>query len=312
MPADISNLLLRALSGLSHPPAGPLIIRPVGGGSINDSFEVLTKDHKSWFCKINDPAKYPGLFAAEARGLDLLAHQRVFRIPLTIGCTVLDERQVLVLEWIPQGAPDTRFWRLFGEQLAALHRVTPPVASPGIAPFFGLNPAQPTPPTFGLDHDNYMGALPQDNTPADSWPDFFIHRRLEPQIRLASENGLLPDAARTRFQRLYRHLPEIFPPEPPALLHGDLWSGNFLCDDQGRPVLIDPAVYYGHRSVDLAMTTLFGGFEPVFYEAYAAHYPLPANYRQQWTIANLYPLLIHLNLFGRSYLPNILHTIQSF
>lgn len=321
MPADIANLLLRAFSGLPDPPAGPFTIRPVGGGSINETFQVSTKDNTSgmglfenypipgrnandgpsaserssqgrWFCKFNDSVKYPGLFVTESRGLDLLARQNIVRIPLTIACTVLDERQVLILEWIPQGTPDTRFWRLFGEQLAALHHITGP--------------------QFGLDHDNYMGALPQTNTPNPSWPDFFIHQRLEPQVRLASDNGLLPHTARDQFQRLYRQLPALFPPEPPSLLHGDLWSGNFLCDDQNRPVLIDPAVYYGHRSIDLAMTTLFGGFDQPFYDAYTWHYPLPSNYRQQWTIANLYPLLIHLNLFGTSYLPNILHTIQTF
>lgn len=102
-PADIAPLLSSALQGLPQPPTAPLTIRPVGGGSINDSFEVLTKDTSRWFCKVNDSAKYPGLFAAEARGLGLLARPGIFRVPLTIACTVLDERQLLVLEWIPQG-----------------------------------------------------------------------------------------------------------------------------------------------------------------------------------------------------------------
>jgi protein-ribulosamine 3-kinase len=304
MPADLQALLLRALPDLDP---GDLTLQPIGGGSINDAFHVSTKDNRTWFCKFNHSTRYPALFQAEARGLDLLARQGVIRIPLTIACTTVDERQVLVLEWIGQGSPTTRFWTLFGEQLAALHRVTAPAN--GHLP---TSPGKSAPLLFGLDHPNYMGALPQDNTPEATWTDFFIHRRLEPQIKLASHNGLLPIAARDRFQRLYEHLPAIFPPEPPALLHGDLWSGNFLCDDKDQPVLIDPAVYYGHRSIDLAMTTLFGGFDPAFYDAYHWHYPLPVNHRQQWTIANLYPLLIHLNLFGPGYLPNILHTIQGF
>ena len=289
MPADLQTLLHRALPDL---PAGGITIRPVGGGSINETFQLSTKDNVRRFCKFNYSAKYPALFEIEARGLGLLARTGIFRIPLTLACTTLDERQVLVLEWITQGSPNARFWTGFGEQLASLHRVTSP--------------------HFGLDHDNYMGALPQNNTPKTNWPDFFIHNRLEPQLKLASQNNLLPNSARDQFERLYRQLPAIFPPEPPALLHGDLWSGNFLCDDHNRPVLIDPAVYYGHRSIDLAMTTLFGGFDPAFYDAYHWHYPLPADHRQQWTIANLYPLLIHLNLFGQTYLPNILHTIQGF
>ena len=302
MPADLQALLIRALPDL---PPGDLTIRPVGGGSINHTYQVLsTRDNRAWFCKFNHKGDFPDLFVAEAKGLTLLGAQGIFRVPLTLACTIVDERQVLVLEWIRQGSPTTRFWALFGEQLAALHRVTPQ-PNPAIS-------AAITAPLFGLDHNNYMGALPQDNTPEASWTDFFIHRRLEPQIRLASANGLLPHAARDQFQRLYEQLPAIFPPEPPALLHGDLWSGNFLCDNKDQPVLIDPAVYYGHRSIDLAMTTLFGGFDPAFYDAYHWHYPLPSNYRQQWTIANLYPLLIHLNLFGQTYLPNILHTIQGF
>jgi len=107
-------------------------------------------------------------------------------------------------------------------------------------------------------------------------------------------------------------LSNIFATEPPALLHGDLWSGNYLCSATGQPVLIDPAVYYGHRNMDMAMTTLFGGFDALFYESYHYHFPLPANYRQQWEVCNLYPLLIHLNLFGKSYLANILNTIRQY
>ncbi len=133
-----------------------------------------------------------------------------------------------------------------------------------------------------------------------------------PQVKLASDKHLLPSSHAARFERLYERLPAIFPPEPPALLHGDLWSGNFLCNHRQQPVLIDPAVYYGHRSMDMAMTTLFGGFDKPFYDSYHYHYPLPPNYREQWEICNLYPLLIHLNLFGLGYLADILHTIQRY
>ena len=167
-------------------------------------------------------------------------------------------------------------------------------------------------PYFGLDHSNYMGALRQDNTPSDRFVDFFIHRRLQPQVGLAVKEGLLDHSAVAHFERLYTRLPDIFPVEPPSLLHGDLWSGNFLADESGEPVLIDPAVYYGHRSIDLAMTTLFGGFARPFYESYAYHYPFPPNFQEQWDICNLYPLLVHLNLFGQSYLGKILHTIRRF
>jgi fructosamine-3-kinase len=309
MPPNTQEVLHKALAALPDPPpmAG-LILRPISGGDINIAYQVLTKDNRRWFCKFNDIAHFPDLFVKEARGLALLAQPAILRVPLTIACTTLDERQVLVLEWIHQTPPTGNFWATFGERLARLHRASPVTFSRSNT----VGPRSVTQPQFGLDEDNYMGALPQDNTPDDSWPDFFVERRLEPQLLKAYNSGLLNNTAREHFRRLYRHLPDFFPPEPPALLHGDLWSGNFLCDDNNQPVLIDPATYFGHRSMDLAMTTLFGGFDPAFYETYHNSYPLPPNYRGQWEIANLYPLLIHLNLFGEAYKPNILQIIQRF
>ena len=317
--AAILQPILTGAAGLKE--TTTLFYHPIGGGSINDTYQVSTKDNKRWFCKFNSAALFPGLFVKEANGLALLRRQGLIRVPAVVACTGAGDRQVLVLEWIDQGPESpqggsmrlrsTGFWRAFGEQLARLHRVTQD--------------------SFGLDENNYMGALPQDNRPIASWPEFFIRRRLQPQVRVAFDHGLLEPSALGHFERLYPALPGIFNEEPPSLLHGDLWSGNFLCDQQEQPVLIDPAVYFGHRSMDLAMTTLFGGFESAFYEAYAYHYPLSSNYREQWEIANLYPLLIHLNLFGKrpssggplspsspvtfaslGYLGNILHTIQRF
>jgi protein-ribulosamine 3-kinase len=320
MPGSITSILQPILSRSAGLPATEeLFYRPVGGGSINDSYQVSTRNNKKWFVKFNqdDPQnpRFPGLFAKEANGLGILASQQLIRTPTVIACEESAGCQVLVLEWIDQQAPPNErmqqppeaFWRLFGERLAQLHRVTRD--------------------RFGLEENNYMGALPQDNRPLNrpdappdaenpprsSWADFFIQRRLQPQVRLAVDYGLLDSTALRQFDHVYPALPGIFnDDEPPALLHGDLWSGNFLCDNNQQPVLIDPAVYYGHRSMDLAMTTLFGGFEPGFYESYAYHYPFPPNYHEQWEIANLYPLLVHLNLFGKSYLGNILHTIQRF
>ena len=290
---EIKQLLQKALAGVAGlPPVEELYIRQIEGGSINASYQVSTKDNRQWFCKFNDSPQFPDLFVKEAGGLTALAGHSPFRIPAIVASMRFKSHQALVLEWIDQETPAPAFWALFGEQLARLHRVTRP--------------------EFGLDEDNYIGALPQDNTPTEHWPEFFIRHRLEPQVRLAADRGLLNDTAIDRFRRLYLRLPDLFPPEPPALLHGDLWNGNFLCDTAGRPVLIDPAVYYGHRSMDLAMTTLFGGFDRAFYEAYAWHYPLPPDHHRQWAVCNLYPLLVHLNLFGGGYLSNILHTIKDF
>jgi protein-ribulosamine 3-kinase len=140
----------------------------------------------------------------------------------------------------------------------------------------------------GLATDNYMGALPQYNKPNSSWTAFFIQQRLQPQVKLALDHKLLESSHVAQFEKLYQQLSVIFPAEPPVLLHG------------------------GHRSMDMAMTTLFGGFDARFYESYNYHFPLPVNYRQQWEVCNLYPLLIHLNLFGKSYLADILNTIRQY
>jgi fructosamine-3-kinase len=263
----------------------------VGGGSINHSYRVKVGNNL-FFCKINHAKQLPYLFNREQHGLQLLAQQKVIRIPRVMATGLVDHYQVLLLEWIEQGLKTEQFWTRFGEQLAALHHTAGD--------------------RFGLDTDNYMGSLPQRNTPGSTWTEFFIQQRLQPQVALALQHHLLDTAHVAQFEKLYRRLPAIFAEEPPALLHGDLWSGNFLCDDRECPVLIDPAVYYGHRSMDMGMTTLFGGFDARFYDSYHYHYPLPANYREQWEVCNVYPLLVHVNLFGKSYLTDVLYTIKKY
>jgi fructosamine-3-kinase len=199
---------------------------------------------------------------------------------------------LLVLEWIESGIRNETFWKKFGEQLAQLHTISRE--------------------HFGFVEDNYMGSLTQVNSFATNWTDFFIRCRLQPQIELAINNHLLQKSHIASFESLYKKMGSVFNIEKPSLLHGDLWSGNFMCNDRSLPVLIDPAVYFGHRSMDLAMTTLFGGFDRAFYDSYHYHFPFPANHSEQWEICNLYPLLIHLNLFGQSYLSDIAGTLKKF
>lgn len=269
-----------------------LAFSSVGGGSINQTFKVVINKKESFFCKINSETKFPLMFEKEARGLRLLSSKGIIRVPPVVGSFIENEFQVLLLEYIEQGLRSERFWKTFGEQMAALHSMQSSHA--------------------GLDEDNYMGALPQSNRPSTNWVDFFIEKRLEPQVHLAISKKLLQGHHHKQFEKLYKVLPGVFPNDNLCLLHGDLWSGNFLCDQSGMPVLIDPAVYHGHPAMDLAMTTLFGGFDDVFYSSYNHLLPFPANYREQWAICNLYPLLIHLNLFGKGYLQSILSTIQDY
>jgi protein-ribulosamine 3-kinase len=278
--------------GLEGSPVSSLKMFPVGGGSINHTRRLLINEKFEFFLKTNRAAAFPSLFEKEKLGLEFLASQQVITVPQVVYCGTYEDEQLLVLEWIKGGTKNDSFWKTFGVQLAQLHQCTHS--------------------HFGFIHNNYMGALPQQNQFTDSWIDFFIHHRMMPQIEMALANSILSKKEADLFQHLYKKLDTIFNVEKPSLLHGDLWSGNFMVTENAAPVLIDPAVYYGHRSIDMAMTTLFGGFDKTFYAAYNYHYPFPSNYQEQWDICNLYPLLIHLNLFGKSYLNDIRNTLQKF
>lgn len=267
-----------------------LDLHPIGGGSINETFKI-TAGPSSYFLKLNSASKFPHLFQKEARGLRLLEKQKCIRTARVIDI-IENGQQLLLLDWIEPGERNNSFWKSFGEQLAALHHKTNDL--------------------FGLEEDNYMGSVHQNNSWEKDWKTFFIHKRLEPLVNECLKKGLLNPAQKAGFERIYERLEEIIEPEAPALIHGDLWNGNFMCDSMAAPVLIDPAVYYGHRSMDIGMSRLFGGFARPFYEAYHHHFPLPTNYEEQCEISNLYPLLIHLLLFGRSYLYDIEKNLKRF
>lgn len=264
-------------------------LQPVGGGCINQTYKIQT-GKGTFFCKTNSASKFPQLFEQERNGLGLLRKQNIIRVPSIIHYSESNDQQILVLEWIEEARRTNQFWKTFGEQLAALHQITND--------------------QFGLQENNYMGSVTQLNSPHTNWIDFFIAQRLQPSAKLCQ--NYLTLKLYYHFEILYKRLPEIFDEGKPSLLHGDLWSGNFMCDETRAPVLIDPAIYFGHRSVDLGMTTLFGGFHSFFYESYHYHFPFPPNYKEQWKVCNLYPLLIHLYLFGRSYLSQIEQTLKEF
>ena len=266
-------------------------ITSIGGGSINETYRIEA-GAKLFFCKINSATKFPQLFSKEQNGLVLIGRQGIVKTPAVIDCFEQDGSQVLLLEWIQEGERTESFWKKFGEQLAAIH--------------------QQSGTTFGWDEDNYMGSVPQSNRQHQTWTMFFIEERIQPMVKRCYEKGLLTKFHLQQSESVGKQLENIFEEEVPSLLHGDLWSGNFMCDENNEPVLIDPAVYYGHRSIDLAMTTLFGGFREPFYDAYHTCFPLPSNYKEQWTVCNLYPLLIHLYLFGSNYLPQIENTLKKF
>jgi fructosamine-3-kinase len=270
-----------------------LNIQPIGGGSINDTYSISLPGNQRFFCKVNSASNFPHLFQKENKGLALISEQKIIGTPKVIDQFETNDIQFLLLEWINPGERTSGFWKKFGERLAQLH--------------------QKTQDHFGLNEDNYMGNVPQSNKPEAKWVDFFRDQRLKPLVDHCIHAHLLPTKYHKQFNDLYQHLPSIFNTDHiPSLVHGDLWSGNFMCNENSDPILIDPAVYFGHPSIDLGMTTLFGGFDPAFYEAYRYHSPFPYNYKEQWLVCNLYPLLIHLKLFGTSYLSSITRSLNAF
>lgn len=267
--------------------------RPLSGGSINRAARITTEGGNTYFLKWNREAP-PEMFQKERQGLQLLAGAGTeLRIPEVIALgTAPDGTDYLVLTYIEEGSGADDSARQFGRQLARQHRVTAD--------------------RHGLDHDNYIGRLPQSNTRHEAWTDFFQEERLEPQLRMARDSGTLGSDTAGHFERLYTQLPALMPAEPPALLHGDLWSGNYLYDTEGRPALVDPAVYYGSREAELAFTHLFGGFAADFYAAYREAYALPPGFEERKDIYNLYPLLVHANLFGASYARQVHDIVRQF
>lgn len=264
---------------------------PASGGCINNGGKVVVGG-KDFFVKWNDRSRYPGMFQAEAKGLHILGASETLRIPEVIHVGEEGSFQYLLLEYIDDGRRSPDFWESFGRGLAKMHKHSAP--------------------RFGLDHNNFIGSLPQDNRESGSWIEFFIERRLRSQLAIALQNNGLNKSAASDFDKLFAKLNSLLPDEPPSLLHGDLWGGNLMIADNGEACLIDPAVYYGHREVDLAMTQLFGGFDSVFFESYNEEFPLLPGYRERLDLYNLYPLLVHVNLFGGGYAAQVMSVLRRF
>lgn len=256
--------------------------RPVGGGSINDTYACTLADGRQVFVKTNRRTD-PNMFPCEARGLCWLAEADAIRVPEVLAVNEPDDtEQFLVLEMLAAGRRRNDYDEQLGRRLAQLHR-------------YGA-------PSFGFDEDNFLATLPQDNTEHDDWPSFYVERRLEPLVRRAVDHGHVRAGWPHKFERVFSRMAELAgPTEPPARLHGDLWSGNLHADATGAPVILDPAVYGGHREIDLAMLRLFGSPSQRFFDAYDEVYPRAAGHGERVELYQLYPLLAHVNLFGGGY-----------
>lgn len=251
--------------------------RSVGGGSINQAYAV-SEGNRAYFVKLNQASQI-AMFEAEALGLQQIADSQTIRVPYPICWGITDQSAYIVLEWLDLGYGDHQAWEDMGRNLAAMHRVTHE--------------------QFGWQQNNTIGATPQINTWTSDWVEFWIEHRLGYQFRLANRRG----GHFPQQEQLLAAVPKLLAghqPQP-SLVHGDLWTGNAAVTKQGEPVILDPAVYFGDREVDLAMSQLFGSFPANFYQAYNQAFPLEPGYTQRKMLYNLYHILNHFNLFGGSY-----------
>lgn len=257
----------------------------LAGGDINQVFEA-----NNHVFKINKADEFPKMFEAEAEGLKLLS--ATMKTPDVREVGRWKNLQFLELEYIQTGTKTTKFWIRFGRELGELHQVSND--------------------RFGLEASNYIGSLVQQNKWKENWSDFLIEERLQPMLEMAVNSGEVNYVESKMIEPFYQRLEELYPIESPALLHGDLWGGNYICGKGDVPVLIDPAVYFGHREMDLGMMHLFGGFDDALFEEYENIYPLEAGWKDRIELNQLYPLLVHVNLFGRSYWSQIAAILKPF
>ncbi len=263
----------------------------VSGGSINETYRLRT-NLGDYFLKKNSFSLFPQMFIKEALGLRIMRETGEIDVPEDVGVGENGDESFLLLKFIESGSKSISFWDDFGRQVANLHKHSNNY--------------------FGLDHDNYIGSLKQHNNKHNNWSNFFRDERLARQVKLARDNGRIDKETVTAFDRYYTQLENIFPVEPPALLHGDLWGGNFMINNMGSAVIFDPAVYYGHREMDLGMSQLFGGFDKQFYISYNKHFPLENGWKKRLDYCNLYPLMVHVNLFGGGYIQSVKAIIRKF
>ncbi|PUZ21671.1 hypothetical protein DCC81_24075 [Chitinophaga parva] len=263
----------------------------IAGGDINDTYRIESNEGQ-WFLKMNNAQKYPGMFAKEYDGLQTLARTGAIKVPQPILYGTAGPHAFLVTELIEKGRLVSDFWENFAASLAQLHRHSQP--------------------NFGYHTSNYIGNLKQYNTAYSSWPVFYAMNRLLPLAREAYDQQKMDKETVKQLELLSKRLPDIFPSEPPSLIHGDLWSGNFMVGNNGKACIYDPAVYYGHREMDLAMTRLFGGFDTRFHYAYQAVFPLSHGWQSRIGVCQLYPLLVHYVIFGGSYFSDIKEVLNEF
>jgi len=263
----------------------------VHGGDINKTYCLYTTQEK-YFLKLNSNHSFPAMFQQEADGLEALRNNCSLVVPEVIKYGVVHDRQWLLLQWIEKGTVNKNTMHQFGTALANMHQ-TPQ-------------------PGFGWHSDNYIGSLQQVNKQYNNWFECYTHNRIIPLVKTLFDKQIFSKQDADHAAAFCKHSTVLFPEEPPALLHGDLWSGNYLINTDGMAVIFDPAVYCGHREMDLGMTKLFGGFSEQFYDAYHDACPLENGWQKRLPLTQLYPLLVHAVLFGGHYVSGARDIMRKF
>ncbi len=265
--------------------------RSVSGGDISSAYLLETKTQK-FFLKVNSKPFASTMFHAEQKGLHAIEETQTIAVPHVHLVDSFEDKSFLLMDFVESKRPDASDFQRLGTQLAMLHQCTQA--------------------DFGFSGDNFIGSLPQSNTPNRNWPEFYWLERIFPQLKMALDNQLLRKNEISSEEKAIAVFREIFGNVVPSIVHGDLWGGNYLIATNGTPYLIDPAVYFGHSMVDIAMSKLFGGFGQSFYEAYHEIIPKTQNYSRQIELYQLYYLLVHLNLFGSGYYSGVSSILRKY
>lgn len=261
------------------------------GGNFNLAVRIKIESGE-YFIKWN-LGEHKGIFEAEGKNLQLLGETKSVSVPEVIAFGKHQEKEFLIMECIHSVEKSPTYFTDLGQQIAALHQHSHPNG-------------------FGLDYNNFIGASEQKNDWRANGIDFFIENRLLFQIDKALYDRKIDSQLAHKFEQFFKEIPSIFPKEKSALLHGDLWSGNTMVNEKGLATLVDPTCYYGYREAEIAFTTMFGGFEESFYESYHEQFPLEKGFHARIPYYNLYPLLVHVNLFGEGYIPTIQTILKPF
>jgi len=266
-------------------------IKPISGGDISESY-CLETNREKYFLKLNQEPFAQDMFEKEMLGLETIASYNLLRVPKVIQVGQINNAAFLVMEFIEGNVKKSVNSRQFGTQLAEFH-----------LQFDDL---------FGWEYNNYIGSLHQRNSSSSEWSGFYIQQRLAPQIKLAIDQNLLDKDITPSISTLFSICNRLFLNAKASPLHGDLWSGNYISNSEGEVFIIDPAFYFGHHEIDIAMSLLFGGFSKEFYDAYHSIIPIQSDHEERIQFLQLYYLLVHLNLFGKSYLGSVMSILNKY